>query len=524
MFMANTVAMLEKNDLLSPDDEVFSRYSDIQPASQTPVTLLADVPTDLKAYPFPQVYKLRLEQSKTMDLSQLTSVQWGIVEIDKCHHISTTITAKDAPPSYRVRVCKTCCKQDNHIELGTYVDQESAVLINDVHEILQERFDKLIVLTKEDKPYLHLLLAKKYDRQCGRDHTSIMKILLERARPRDEKRKRKRVMDLSAVDESTVTGSKVSSSSPYGSHDSASTSQQGDESSSASGKLSNLDGYESEDNHPIITHRVSSHLHQQASDATTDTLTDSPMQLASPLIHSSSALDAVAAAVAIESAAAALATVSKTDAMDFSSSPGRPRAATFSARSLSPSAKVEHFLSPMSTLTWLATMKDDELDAARLLSELGCGSEGQGISIMGNHGKKNVSYYEVVDEDHSGADAHDEHGRRARSLSLPYLSENVVGYPYSSASSHHHSMRPRANSFASDMLAITHEIGFIGIYSPEERKKRILRFLEKRKRRIWTKKVKYDVRKVRAQFVPCPCYLAWLITAIPRTSPTVVSV
>ena len=38
--------------------------------------------------------------------------------------------------------------------------------------------------------------------------------------------------------------------------------------------------------------------------------------------------------------------------------------------------------------------------------------------------------------------------------------------------------------------------GFVGIYSPEDRKTRILRFLEKRKRRMWTKKVKYDVRKV----------------------------
>lgn len=46
---------------------------------------------------------------------------------------------------------------------------------------------------------------------------------------------------------------------------------------------------------------------------------------------------------------------------------------------------------------------------------------------------------------------------------------------------------------------------FIGIYSPESRKKRVqryvkwreidCRFFEKRKQRVWTKKVKYDVRK-----------------------------
>lgn len=35
----------------------------------------------------------------------------------------------------------------------------------------------------------------------------------------------------------------------------------------------------------------------------------------------------------------------------------------------------------------------------------------------------------------------------------------------------------------------------VGAYSPESRRKRIERYLEKRKRRVWTKKVKYDVRK-----------------------------
>jgi hypothetical protein len=35
----------------------------------------------------------------------------------------------------------------------------------------------------------------------------------------------------------------------------------------------------------------------------------------------------------------------------------------------------------------------------------------------------------------------------------------------------------------------------IGIYSPEARRARIARFMAKRKRRIWTKPVKYDVRK-----------------------------
>jgi hypothetical protein len=37
--------------------------------------------------------------------------------------------------------------------------------------------------------------------------------------------------------------------------------------------------------------------------------------------------------------------------------------------------------------------------------------------------------------------------------------------------------------------------GYIGAYSPEQRKLRIEKFLEKRSRRVWTRKVKYDVRK-----------------------------
>jgi hypothetical protein len=35
----------------------------------------------------------------------------------------------------------------------------------------------------------------------------------------------------------------------------------------------------------------------------------------------------------------------------------------------------------------------------------------------------------------------------------------------------------------------------IGIYSLEERRERVARFLEKRQKRVWTRKVKYDVRK-----------------------------
>ena len=37
--------------------------------------------------------------------------------------------------------------------------------------------------------------------------------------------------------------------------------------------------------------------------------------------------------------------------------------------------------------------------------------------------------------------------------------------------------------------------GWVGAYSPDSRKARIGRFMEKRNHRVWTKTVKYDVRK-----------------------------
>lgn len=48
---------------------------------------------------------------------------------------------------------------------------------------------------------------------------------------------------------------------------------------------------------------------------------------------------------------------------------------------------------------------------------------------------------------------------------------------------------------ADGLLHVERPDGWIGAYSPESRKVRIDRFMEKRNKRVWTKKVKYDVRK-----------------------------
>lgn len=50
-------------------------------------------------------------------------------------------------------------------------------------------------------------------------------------------------------------------------------------------------------------------------------------------------------------------------------------------------------------------------------------------------------------------------------------------------------------SIVDGLLHVERPDGWIGAYSPESRRVRILRFLEKRNHRVWTKTVKYDVRK-----------------------------
>jgi len=45
------------------------------------------------------------------------------------------------------------------------------------------------------------------------------------------------------------------------------------------------------------------------------------------------------------------------------------------------------------------------------------------------------------------------------------------------------------------LMQVDRPDGWVGAYSPDSRKIRIERFLNKRNHRVWTKKVKYDVRK-----------------------------
>lgn len=94
------------------------------------------------------------------------------------HHISSNNSSKDGPPSFRVRVCRRCRQATEHIELGTfsiefelikllfhcigtYVDQESALLVNDFHEILEGRFFCLQLLVEKDRAYISRFRVRK---------------------------------------------------------------------------------------------------------------------------------------------------------------------------------------------------------------------------------------------------------------------------------------------------------------------------------------------------------------------------
>jgi hypothetical protein len=155
---------------------------------------------------YEQVYNLRADQIRSgfYKRSELSDVQMGLVYLDKCHHVSTSSnsTMKNEI-SYRVRICKTCCRENGHIELGTFVDQESAILINEAHEILHKRFDKLCLLRKEDEAYLPQLTARKYDRSRGREGTPLMELLSEKSVQVDDYKRRKRGLSIDLLIEAS---------------------------------------------------------------------------------------------------------------------------------------------------------------------------------------------------------------------------------------------------------------------------------------------------------------------------------
>jgi len=102
-------------------------------------------------------------------------------------------------------------------------------------------------------------------------------------------------------------------------------------------------------------------------------------------------------------------------------------------------------------------------------------------------------------------------GGALKPINVPNTSDSLYlssGNPSSSSSQHpiisslgdhRHTGNPiSSTNLVNDLLHNQHiprPSGYIGAYSPEQRRLRIEKFLEKRAKRVWTRKVKYDVRK-----------------------------
>lgn len=89
---------------------------------------------------FKQTHALRVTQmNQGVDLSTLSLTQWGLSDLKFSHHIVPKKSSfKDVPVIFQVTICNGCCpsEEGSQVFLGAYGDQESALLVNDVHEIL----------------------------------------------------------------------------------------------------------------------------------------------------------------------------------------------------------------------------------------------------------------------------------------------------------------------------------------------------------------------------------------------------
>ena len=215
----------------------------------------------------------------------------------------------------------------------------------------------------------------------------------------------------------------------------------------------------------------------------------------------------------------------------------RPRGATFSYSPYERKDPEHAYLKQSTGLSWLANIADDEAtinnNTAELLSglisnqiindrhlpstmagDLLSSSSSRMVTRKRGHSDSNTTHDDDDNADVSSDDLtkdislltavaskmiHDHiddslllgsitNGRH-RSNSMPSMPSNLDPSRYTTT-------RPRTNSITKEYL-VKH--GFsssgVGAYTPEERKIRIERFLEKRRNRVWTKRVKYDVRK-----------------------------
>jgi hypothetical protein len=504
--------------------------------------------------------------------------------------------------TYRVRICKTCCGETGHIELGTYNDQESAILVNDAFEITEGRFSRLSVLCPEDQPYFNRLSVQHCDRAKGDEQVGILEVIAERKKHVNshlsnnngiiESRKRSSPSSGSRHSELNIPAKRRNRGSP-----SASTSVTSEESlshPSSNGQIrdtrsnadissqgGNNDDFSGDDSTSISVGDCETAMVVEANDILSPTGIQEEKR-PSP--------------------------VSALKLMDDNSLPNlsRQRSYTFSTASEYFPA-LNNLQTGIETLTWIASLDEREADVALSLFALAGDdqsvsestppvgdfsdkSEGENDSTFNNRGRSD-SFAEVSDESKSSKpssgkkqvvivtprkdsaileDIYDQEEigvidklsllarsagllaspvqhsgqfqyplvlspyrplntsqdtfalnestfpppssyRRARSQSMSAIDPPLIGF--GGANNAANILKSNLNDpNALPIMRVLHQShshlllqslsgaglrrdGFIGIYSPEERKIRIERFLEKRKHRMWLKKVKYDVRK-----------------------------
>lgn len=112
----------------------------------------------------PEVYSLRTfnlrkrQREAGIEFINLRPEQRGLLPVNFMHHVSKVIEGKMA--FYRVRICRTCSGLPSLIELGSFADVESALLVNDAHEITNGRTKQLHLLVRGDINYLHWLSVR----------------------------------------------------------------------------------------------------------------------------------------------------------------------------------------------------------------------------------------------------------------------------------------------------------------------------------------------------------------------------
>jgi hypothetical protein len=108
----------------------------------------------------PRVYQLRqLQASGGLNIPDLRLDQRGLAPVTYMHHVSKIIEGNTE--SYRVRICRTCSGLPALLELGSYTDVESALLVNDVHELIHERTKQLHLLCVEDVKYISSIAIRR---------------------------------------------------------------------------------------------------------------------------------------------------------------------------------------------------------------------------------------------------------------------------------------------------------------------------------------------------------------------------